>query len=251
MMKIGTVISYCTLDYRFIQLCVNSAKQFSHQTVVVVADHFFDGTAEDTELLERTYRGLTDTKIVEYKWEQNSPKYWHNMSRWIGLQNIGDDIDFVLFLDADEIIDADRLKIVLTDEELFNRFDAFLFYCYWYFREAKYRAKTWEDAGLLVKRALLSKKNMFTYNERVGILQSIPKAVAITGIDGFPLVHHYSWVRTKDEMLRKVKSWGHRNDTNWEKLIEEEFTHDFNGTDFLPGHNYQYDIIERAHDIKL
>ena len=251
MINLGTVISYCTLDYRFIQLCVNAAKQFSHQTVVVAADHFFDGTPEDTELLERTYRELTNTRIVGYKWEQNAPRYWHNMSRWIGLQNMPDEIDFVLFLDADEIVDADRFKIILTYEDLFKKFDAFLFSCYWYFREAKYRARTWEHAGLLVKRARLTKENMFTGNERIGILHSVPNAVALTGVDRTPLVHHYSWVRTKEDMLRKVKSWGHRNDTNWEKLIEDEFTHDFNGTDFLPEHYYEYDIIEPVHDIKL
>jgi hypothetical protein len=58
------------------------------------------------------------------------------------------------------------------------------------------------------------------------------------------MCNHYSWVRTKEEMLRKVTSWAHSNDTNWTALVEEEFSREFNGTDFV--HGYQYDILEKT-----
>jgi len=252
MIKIGTVINYCTLEYKFIKHCVVSVKPFSSQIVMVAADHFFDGTTENRELLNKTYSEVQDVEIIEYKWEENLPRYWHNMSRWIGLQTLRDDIEFVLFLDADEIIDNNFLKwLVLANEEFLNEGDGFLFYCYWYFREAKFRAKTLETAGLLVKKEKLTKENMFTEQERHGIFNCLQNVAFIYYVDGAPMVHHYSWVRTKDEMLKKIKSWGHRNDTDWQKIIEEEFTHEFNGTDFLPGHHYQYDIITPIHDIKL
>ena len=55
------------------------------------------------------------------------------------------------------------------------------------------------------------------------------------------------WVKNKKEMLRKVKNWSHKNDRNWEDLIEEEFSRDFNGKDFV--HNYSYEIVENKFKI--
>jgi hypothetical protein len=40
-------------------------------------------------------------------------------------------------------------------------------------------------------------------------------------------------------MLKKVSTWAHKTDKNWNELIEEEFSRDFNGTDFV--HNYKYE----------
>lgn len=194
---------------------------------------------------------IQDIDACIYKWHENHPRYWHNMSRWVGMQHLREDIEFVLFLDADEIIDS-RFNEWLTKEKLLYEFDAFLFLCYWYFREAKYRAKTWEKAGVLVKKNKLTADNIFTAGERLGIVSSLlPNAVLVNGLDGTPMVHHYSWVRPKEEMLRKVRSWAHKDDADWQRLIEEEFSHDFRGTDFLPHHNYQYETITPVHDIKL
>jgi hypothetical protein len=40
-------------------------------------------------------------------------------------------------------------------------------------------------------------------------------------------------------MLKKVSTWAHKTDKNWNALIEEEFSREFNGTDFV--HNYKYE----------
>jgi hypothetical protein len=252
MVKIGTVISYCTLDYKFIKFCIDAVKPFSSQTVLVVADHFFDGTPEDRELLSRTHSDLQGTDIIEYKWQDNSPRYWHNMSRWIGLQSLQSDIDFILFLDADEIVDKKFNEWLRRNESLFVRYDGFLFLCYWYFREARYRATTWEKACILARKDMLRKDSMFTEAERDGIVFSLlPNVTVVSGTDGTPMVHHYSWVRTKEQMLKKVRCWGHRDDLDWERLVEKEFSHDFSGTDFLPGHHYEYETVQPVHNIKL
>ena len=62
------------------------------------------------------------------------------------------------------------------------------------------------------------------------------------GLDDKPMIHHYSWVRTYKEMLKKVKHWGHTKDKDWTSLVHEEFKKDFDGTDFV--HNYKYDKVE-------
>ena len=66
-------------------------------------------------------------------------------------------------------------------------------------------------------------------------------------VDGKPMIHHFSWVRTKEEMLKKVHNWGHKNDTNWIDLVEEEFSRPFSGTDFI--HKYQYNIVENKFNL--
>ena len=52
------------------------------------------------------------------------------------------------------------------------------------------------------------------------------------------MFHHYSWVRTKAQLLKKVSSWAHKDDRNWAAFVEEEFSRPFNGTDFVHGFSY-------------
>ena len=61
------------------------------------------------------------------------------------------------------------------------------------------------------------------------------------GLDGQPLVHHYSWVRTKAGMLQKVRAWGHNADSgvDWAAKVEEEFSHPFTGRDFVHGDTFR------------
>lgn len=63
------------------------------------------------------------------------------------------------------------------------------------------------------------------------------------------MFHHYSWVRTQDEMLKKVRAWGHKGDRNWVQLVNEEFTGPFRGTDFI--HGYTYKSVKPFFDIQL
>ena len=70
---------------------------------------------------------------------------------------------------------------------------------------------------------------------------------AVLSLTGRPMMHHFSWVRSKDEMITKVKNWGHASDKNWILLIEEEFSRSFNGTDFV--HGYNYNIVENTFNL--
>jgi hypothetical protein len=50
-------------------------------------------------------------------------------------------------------------------------------------------------------------------------------------------------------MIQKVQNWGHNNDRNWIELIEKEFSHKFNGTDFI--NHYQYDRVKNIFNLPL
>jgi len=243
-MKIATIINYCTNDHRFINTCISQARLFSEQVIVPISSHFYNGQLENQELLEKTYSNK-NVDFINYTWNSSKPsRYWHNYSRMIGYQNIKSDIDWVLYLDADEIVEYDEFSKFISSGHI-NTHDSFDLLCYWYFRDATYRATSFESAGTLVRREL-GNINPDSNSERGQLLRG--RYWQHASINNVPIIHHYSWVRTKEEMLSKVKSWGHNQDNiDWVSLVEHEFSHPFNRTDFV--HHYGYDIVENKFNI--
>lgn len=243
---IGTVINFCSNDYPFLRHCIDAIKPISAQVVIPVCDHFFDGKEEDRETLNRIYAEHPDVQFVEFPFDKNkslygqhSSVYWHNLARMIGRFFLKDPICYVFLLDCDEIADAKRLLQWLKTFA-YQNYEAIRFYNYWYFRETKLQATTWEDSPLLVKKDLLEGSMMMTERERIGIYDEIlgHKMKSTPGSDSKPLFHHYSWVRTKEQLMRKVVSWSHHWERDWTAHVEEEFSHDFNGTDFVHGYTF-------------
>jgi len=244
--RIATIINFCTIDSRFISACVANVRGFSEQIVIVAASHFFDGTPENGTALEQVARDVRDDQtqflILDYDHAttlSHGSRYWHNFARWSGLQQLNDGIDHVLFLDADEIIEGERFSEWLATGQHFA-FDAIALAANWYFRDPSYRATSIEEAGLLVKRSIISEELIFDDMERWSFLRLPHCARFQKGIDDLTMLHHYSWVRTKDEMLRKVSAWGHNRDKDWAALVQQEFDHEFSGRDFVHGYSYNY-----------
>lgn len=247
--RIATIINYCTNDYKFIKHCINEAKIFSEQIIIPVCDHFIDGSPENRDLLKKTYMENSDNALfIEYKYNQkifNNLKKCapHGFSRLIGYNKIDTNIDYILFIDTDEIVDGTKFKQFM-ERSIFDEYNAILFANYYYFRDTKFRADSLESSITFVKKSAIFNDKMFVLpNDRKGIYNSITgkKISHVLGIDGTPIAHHYSWVRTKEEMLRKVKTFGHSSDRDWASLVEKEFSHEFTGVDFV--HNYKYKIV--------
>ena len=258
---IGIVVNYCTNDYRFIKHNIDAVSLFSKEIIVSICDHFYDGTSENHLLINKTIRENPKARFIKFKFDENKKvqsyliwrlrrilglslksgsQYWICYARKIGWQNLSKDIKYVLFLDADEIINAKKFINWLNTEE-YKKYKAIKLANYWYFREPKYQATTFEDAPLLIKTSMLKKDIFFYYSEREDMYQRTKdkKKRMILGLDNKPMVHHYCWARSKEEMIKKVQTWGHNRDCNWVKLIEKEFSHDFNGTDFIQGYKYK------------
>ncbi len=253
---IATIINYCTHDYRFLSLCLKEACSFSSQVIVAVCDHFFNGEAEDREWLNRSYAEHPECTFVEFHYDPKQPyglhcpltsadedwiHYWHSTARYVGFHFLKKEIDTIAFIDVDEIVDSMRFK------EWLNRFDhgsyeALRLSSYFYFREAKYRATTFPLNVLLVKkRAIASPEILLDVCERKGVFDAIAgrKICHVRGLDDEPLVHHYSWVKPKRDLLKKVACWGHHREKDWAALLEKEFAHPFTGVDGLYGLHYE------------
>ncbi len=255
MHQIGTVVSYCTNDFRFLTMCIEEARHFSSQIIVVAADHLFDGTPEDQARLESACLRHPDCLFIEFSYDPVQPyglycpvtsedpewvRYWHSTGRYIGFHFLDPKIETVLFADVDEVHEGKRF-IEWLDGFDYRSFDAIRLASYFYFRSASHRALSWLPSSLLVKRSALAPETILDLLERQGMLEGMAgtRMRQAVGLDGQPLVHHYSWVKTKEEMLVKAKSWGHKHDKDWEGLIEEEFSAPFRGKDTFYGLHYE------------
>ena len=241
-MKLDTVISACSLDWRFLPPCIESARQFSKRLTLVLCDRLFDGTEEPPDFIEACRRQMSmlgDVVVFPYDSTKDS-KWHHNQSRWLGIQRCT--ADHICLLDADEIVDAERtMSRLLTG---LAQYWAVSLACYWYFRSARYQADAIERCGLICERKEWTEERAFTEHERYWMGPDIGYCSHLRGFDGRPLAHHLSWVHTKAEMLRKVAAWGHRGDQNWTEVVEAEMSNPFDcktQKDFV--HQYGYTLL--------
>ena len=254
---LATIINFCTNESRFIKLCIEQALVFSQQVIVPVCDHFFDGAPENRTLLEKIYAAFPQCQFIEYPFvpdkipkKMGGPHFWHSLSRLLGSQFLESQIESVLFLDADEIPEGTRVAEWLESSD-YTCHTVLKMANHWYFREACYRADKWEDSIVLAQKRALTASLLLKQEERDAIYQLLPgpKRRMVAGVDGEPMFHHYSWVRTEEEMLKKVRSWGHRKDRDWEALVKKEFAAPFQGTDFI--HAYPCKTITPAFPISF
>jgi len=254
-MSFGTVINFCSNDYPFLRHCIDAVKPVCEQIVIPVCDHFFDGKKEDRDVLERIYAENLDVEFVEFPFDKDKSFYgshssvhWHNLARMIGQFFLKKEIQYILFLDCDEIVESARFAEWQRTFPYWE-YEALLLGCYWYFRESFLQAKTWEDTPLLVKREFIDGPLLMNPWERGGIYEHLQgsKQRKVLGLDAKPLFHHYSWVRTKEQMIRKVTAWSHHRERDWKAQVEEEFSHPFNGIDFVHG----YEFIEVSPHVSI
>lgn len=258
---IAAIINFCSNETRFISACIEQAQVFAKQVIVPVCDHFFDGTAENRALLEQVYRAHPNCLFVEYPYipadvprrifkDVDPAHFWHSCSRLIGSCFLDDSIEAVLFLDADEIADGEKFARWIESSD-YHQHTVMKMANFWYFREPVHQAIVWEDSVVLVQTKALSPHLILHQEERDALYDLLPgpKRRHVTGSDGEPMFHHYSWVRTKEEMLKKVQSWGHKGDCNWVELVHKEFDSPFQGTDFI--HGYKYKLVSPFTELGL
>ncbi len=239
-MTFASIISYCTNDFRFIGKCIEEASLFSDTVLIPVCDHLFDGTPENRGLLDATYARHPDCQFIEFAYSAKSlynpflriapedvdwPRYWHSTARYIGYMHLPPEVEYVLFLDCDEIPEGARFADWLHSGE-YKKWNAVRLLAYYYVLRPDFRANLLQSITLLVRKAALSPRFFHQPDERDGMYRCIdaPKIADVRAHSGKPLIHHYSWVRTREESLRKANAWSHRSDEDWPKLIERAFS---------------------------
>lgn len=237
---IEAVILYSTNDYRFLHSCVTNLLACGIKCHIVTYTHMWNGQEENSTLLEESYKQFeADSRVSFYRldWRPGqSPWYWEALGRHLATKNISDQCNYVLYIDVDEIIDPDGFE---TWRSTFNysEFDSLKLANYWYFRLPTLQATALEDSVVLTKKELAQQVPFYPSGRDPYFVGQ--KKLRMVGRES-PIIHHYSWVRTKEEMLKKVANWGHASDrSNWVDLINREFSQDFTGTDFVHGYTFK------------
>jgi hypothetical protein len=242
MSKIATIINFCTYDLPYLDRCISAVTPFSDQILLPVCDHLFDGTPEDLSLLGRIYKKYPRIDFIEFAYSETevygtpsklvpkSPwwaRHWHNSARLIGTYFLRKEIDYLLFVDVDEIFEGDVREIP------FHEYAALRFATYWYFKSASRRATVTPDGPLLIAREQVDTERLLNEYERTGLfLLANGRKEREFLWEAKPLVHHYSWVRGERELVQKVRAWGH----NWERKWEEQI---HGSEDFVRGYTYE------------
>ena len=240
---ITTLINYCTNDYKFIGACISEALKFSDEVLVPYTDHFYDGSPENRSLLDRTIKENPGARFIFFPYDPSLdvlPQHWVTYARLVGWKAAQPQSDYILFLDADEVVDGDRFLKWL---EVFpvSKMKVIKLANYYYFRTVAYQAETFEDSVVLARKNLLSEPMIMDFLDRDKSFRDIaePKARMVMGPDQKPMIHHYSWVRSEEEMVKKVSTWGHSHERDWVQLVRDEFAHGFKGVDFVHGYRYK------------
>lgn len=260
--NIAIFINYCSNERAFIRPLLKQALEITslpNSIYVAIGSHKYRTyEPEDTEHIRALAAKFAGVHFVIYEvspgMEKQNPlkhrpaAYWHNVGRIAAWRKYAEYRDreagWILFLDADEIPEAAKFRKWFRSQMLY-RDVAYQFANYWYFREPTLRATTLEYSPIMVHSSRLGEAALMRDMERHGIIDGMPKVVIAA-----PMFHHFSWVRTEADMIRKVTSWGHSDDrADWVAKVREEFARPFSGTDFV--HGYSYISVPNIFNINL
>jgi hypothetical protein len=242
-MSLGIVVPYCSNEEDLIDEVIDSLKPISNNIVVVCMTHFFNGAEDEAGLkkVQSLVQPGVKAKVVPYKEIRGAPQnFWIKEMRLYGFQAL-DPCDWVLFVDSDEVLRNAQVFLSWFDSVKHTE-ASYKLSCYWYFLSRHRRSKVVEDSIVLVPRKWLTFGSFrSSTSERENLADSAPEQHrSVKGLEGEVMFDHFSWVRSEQVLLRKVFTWGHRNDRDWEELVRTAFREDILTTkDFVHGNEYE------------
>ena len=244
---IEAVILYSTNDYRFFNTCIENLIQCGIRCHIVTYSHMWNGDTENKDLLSQSISAFSHSELVSFysiDWQPGqSPWYWEAVGRHLATNNVSDASEHILYIDIDEIINVDEFNRWIESGEHKN-LDCIKLAGYWYWREPVYRSGP--EYNTVMTRTNLAKQLPLIPGGREPYFTCSANQY-YTDIN-YPLLDHYSWVRTKEQMLAKVKNWGHAQDrTDWIHNVEEEFSRPFNGKTFI--NEYAFETVDNKYNL--
>lgn len=266
MARVGVVVSYCSLEAPFLEHVLRETLKFAARVVVSYSATLHDGTPDDLQALHRAKAAFPGVVWVEYVVDRvdelmegaalsRPSAYWPNRARWEGVHALRSaDCQYVMFLDADEVPEGDRMAAFVSGLAAApdSSTPAIKLANYWYFRSPKLRSRGIEDSVVLVPRDRVSSREAVVLcDQERNDLAREPVLRGVTDARPSPMIHHFSWVRRPEDLLKKVRVWGHAGDRDWAPLVREELARPI-----APGHvdvifGRQYDLVDPPFDIAV
>lgn len=238
------MVPFCSLERDLIRRVVSSLAPVCSRIVIVYLTHFFTGDADPDArvIVEDLARDFPEVKPLCVTWNAQQGKvhqgFWPCEMRLRGFAETT--TPWVLMIDADEVLrSAERFAEWFATQK--DRPATPKLANFWYFMSEKRRAKVLEDSIVLTHRQFLTFASFRQFGaERAAF--SVTGERMVKGLDGEPMFDHFSWVRTPEQLRKKVVHWSHRNDRKWSEIVETALAEDpLTTPDFL--HGYEYDIL--------
>lgn len=264
-MELYVSISYSTNERVFIRSILDNLNMVKGVSGIIVSygSQLYNGKQEDLQHIEELKKIYPNVFFCQYHVPRqvHNPYMYHNKSRITSvnmafslhnMKRTNSDGFWMLLLDADEIPDGAAFSEWFQD--IANK-DGVIYKLsnYWYFLDPRIIADVWEDSILLVHSSLLTPPALNHSKERDGIISiyqsehnSNDKIYRNVLHRGFPMFHHYSWVRgSTDQLFQKISNWGHTQDKDWTALLNAALfkikNNDIPNRDFV--HNYPLHIL--------
>ena len=242
--KLATVVSYCSNERNFARPLLTNALLFSDAVVLSVGERLYNGDPEDEAHLAKLAAEFPAVHVVRYSVPPGAPPIpLHNAARKAGVVEAARllSVDsWVLFLDGDEVPDGPRMSEWWTAVgPSLDIGTAIKVLNYWLFLDPRLVAQQHEDSAVLMHCSRLTNECLSHPRERDGLIWGWPETAGLSaggsggtgtgngvvrrvgGLDGAPLIWHFSWVRADRAALkRKTEAWGHKDDKKWAELID-------------------------------
>lgn len=257
-MSLTILITYCSLERMFVDDVIPAALHAADHVCVAVGRRLFDGREEDASHIEEITKKYPKAHFVWFDVPDGllaTPIELHNNARIAARDLAAENSDghfytdtWVVLLDGDEVLrhgGQDLRDWWAAAKNQLHRQHTYKLSNRWFFLHPRLASEGTEDSIVLVHGSQLSNKALTHPRERDGVCFTVSQAGGncfrdVCGIDGTPMIDHFSWVRaSREQLLYKVKNWGHTGERDWVALINKAFDElekgRFPDTDFVHG----------------
>jgi hypothetical protein len=229
---ITAVIPFCSYDKPYFKLCIDNLLSIGIECIVVTYDHLYAGEPENTKVLkecQQLYADNNNYKQINLRWKPGKPSiYWESLARYNGLLAARESSKYILYIDIDEIVDPIK-AYQWFKKGVYTKYAGMKLRSYTYTLTPNYRLRGKHYNTVICRKgyALGLGHKVEARLQFFNNTNKLSRWTAKLGINPFfaiysgePFIHHYTSVRTIENMLTKVRNWSHNKDrSDWENIV--------------------------------
>lgn len=222
----SVIINYSSMEEPFIRPLLKECLKFSDDIVISYGSHLYNGEPEDISIIHQYQKEFPTVKFVGYSVDfsvdpylqpgifERPSIYWFNFARYNAIQHLQNK-EWVFVIDADEIPEGEYIKEWLQHAKL-DIMQCYKMSCYWYFKTVTNQCTALQDSPLLIHGSHLREDTIFGDWDRDDIVRKSNTISNrnVIGLNNLVLFHHYSWVRSKANLFRKLQTSADVNSPN-------------------------------------